>query len=584
MVQIDSSTVDIGIDECDERFHQIEGIVYDRDEFKNARDRMFAQCGTLQLMALDVMMQKSGCAIMALDKRAIISYLQKYEGCPNRYFFTKNVQSASLDIAKVVQPLMANGYAIEFLDYYCMSRGLESKVNSMNTIVNQCVKEVGVDHNGKQLYWIPCQANQQVNLRYNYQKMDIISQIPKNVTHCISVEDGYVMAWGDFAQSDFRIAYNLFMRSPENDAVMAKCEDKYEGLARIVSKTTGLAFDEEQFKHDRALYKQLTLATVYGKRSSQSKVEEAFITKFAKFLEMCPRYVEFYNNAKDAYSLGLPIPVTSYFGYEQTCPILYDSSSTLFKTLNTPIQTGTSEIVIFSINYVLDTLYSMGYTEDDIKLYYTRHDEIIFKMRPCVMKDAWVFKQLKEICVDDWMPLSLTFNFGYNYGIEDQDLMEQYAAIPEHDVDRKKANVHRNYSPVAPILVMQVAYQYVADNTVIVFYNETDNSVSTVVARTNQADEVASAIQQALSRFNPGERYRGVLVKNSLFDNDDFNECSSYVKYHKVDPSMLVKVQALTAYTTCIYCKSIGVSSPVTPPTKNFEEFIHSVKKFTGIG
>ncbi len=579
MIQIDSETVDLGIDECDNRFHEIEYILYERESFKATREQMFAQSGTVQIMALDKMLQKSHCRMMSLDKKLIISYLQRFEFCPDHYFRKKGVQGSSLDIGSVVTPLMSNGYAVEFLDYYCTYRGLDSRISHMDSILRDCSKVAAKNYQGRELCKIPCHANQQVNLRYNYRNHDIISEIPKSVTHCISVEDGYIMAWGDFAQSDFRIAYNLFMRTPENDAIMNQYADKYEGLARIVAKTTGTKFDEEKFKQDRPLYKQLTLATVYGKRSSQSKIENEFIGNFSLFLEHCPKYVEFYNNACSAYQMGLPIPVTSYFGYEQLCLILYDMSQTIFKTLNCPIQTGTSEIVIFSINYILNTFYSLGYTKDDIKLYYTRHDEIVFKMRPEILNDAWVFKQLKEIYVDDWIPLSLTFNFGYYYGVEDDELMNRYNQIEEKKVARVQGK-HRDYMPVDAILKIQVAYVYLPDSTVIIFYNETDNTVAPVVTRTSQADDVILAVKQAFHNLKLQKRYRGILVKNSLFDAEDYNVDGFYIKFSKVLFNDIVKAQILAAYTTCTYCKQLGIQSPVNPPSKSSEEFINSVKKF----
>lgn len=65
------------------------------------------------------------------------------------------------------------------------------------------------------------------------------------------------------------------MRSPENDEIMNRYEDKYEALARIVSKSLGREFDLDKFKTDRKLYKKLTLATVYG--MADSGVPEAMI-------------------------------------------------------------------------------------------------------------------------------------------------------------------------------------------------------------------------------------------------------------------------------------------------------------------
>ena len=87
----------------------------------------------------------------------------------------------------------------------------------------------------------------------------MISQIPKDYAKFISVEEGYFLAWGDFAQADLRIAYNLLLRNEENYGLMASVTDKYEGIARLVADANNEPFDYEKFKAERNLYKVYVL-------------------------------------------------------------------------------------------------------------------------------------------------------------------------------------------------------------------------------------------------------------------------------------------------------------------------------------
>lgn len=601
MIKVSSAEIDIDVEKYAQRISERGYVLYDREALLEAKREMANKRLVYELMAIDKMMQISWCSLGSLSRDVVLNYLKKFEFCPARFFRCKGVKGESLNMKNCLQPLKENGYAEEFLEYYMNFSSLKSKVNSITTLSDLCCqpfkegdKEV-VNEHGKVLYQVPCHPSEQVNRRFNYKNFDIIAQFPKKETaHCISVEEGFVLAWGDFAQSDFRIAYNLFMRTSENDAVMAKCEDKYEGLARIVNQKFGQPFNQEKFVEERPLYKTLTLATVYGKRDSTTKKEAAFIKKFANFLEGCPKYVEFRDRVLQTLELKpAVIAVESYFGSEQAINATWNTDSIdnlLEKTLNCPIQTGTSEMVIFATNKLLDTFYEQGWSEEDVSLYYVRHDEIVLKIRKEALKDAWILKQWEQIFVDDWTPLSVVFELGYNYGRVDEQLMKEYeqGIVKNHEklqtFSLSSDGGREDFCPVLSVAMMEVGFVYLdkRGETILVFYQEGEKRVDwTPVSSTFEGDLV-QMIQQYTRTLELGE-VRGVIVRNFFVEDFVFEEeLGLPVRFAKTEFAGISHAMALAKWVTCLYCKKFNEESPTNPPTKEWENFVKS-KELRGV-
>lgn len=85
-----------------------------------------------------------------------------------------------------------------------------------------------------------------------------------------------------------------------------------------------------------------------------------------------------------------------------------------------------SEIVISVVNHILDTAYNLGYTEDDISLYMTRHDEPIFKIKKSALDLMTVLQDHSTVMVDGWTPLRLDWDFGYRYKVPDEELQSKF--------------------------------------------------------------------------------------------------------------------------------------------------------------
>lgn len=584
MVKYAKETVDF--DTYEKRIRQLGYVLYDRAAFNVERNKLFGDSGVLKLMAIDVMAQRTRCRKQGIIKEQVLNYLIDWEGVPEHYFVKdKESKSLSIDMNKCLSVVYENGYASEFLEYYMEHRSLISLTNKMSKLMERCHTETAVNEFGVPLSRIGYSVNQQPNFRYNYKDHDIIAEIPKRAASCLSVEEGYLLAWGDFAQSDFRVAYNLFLRSEENDKLMLEYEDKYEALARMVAKELGNKFSYDEFKKDRNLYKKLTLATMYGTGGSKIEEQNTFISVLSRFLMQCPKYKAYYDGLNDLQELGLSLNITSYFNNEQTSPQKYSATATVNRALNCPVQSGTSELVILTVNKILDSFYSLGYTEDDICVYCVRHDEPVFRMKKKVMKDSWIFENFKTILVDDWTPLSLAFEFGYNYLVSDEELTLQFKQSIAENASRiatvTKSPPEKEYRPIPSVLRLQIYNICVPGyGTVIAYYDESRNGVHYSIAQTEEAGQIKLAIRQELHSLSLGSTYKGIIVKSACLEGEDYNAAGLYVRYKLTTVYALDKVTNLARYATCVYCKSVGVDSPVNPPAVSYENFVKSVTKF----
>lgn len=561
-------------------------IWVDKKQLEEDEEQYLNESAVYGEMANDVMVQRSGGQFPFLVKGAIINYLQTIERCPRHYFQVKNSNSDSLDMKRCLTPLQQNGYAEEFIDYYSMHRTAKSKASNIRSILTTVSNG---DEERKGIAPLRFRVVASPNFRYNYADVNIISQIPKRNTKCIVAPDDYCLVWGDFAQSDFRIAYNLFLRSEENDKVMLRYEDKYEALARIVDKSLGKEFDKEKFTEDRKLYKKLTLATIYGTRTSVIKKENEFISSFTAFLMKCPKYVEYYNTLADYYELNVPILIQTYFGNEQLSPILGSLEDTVFRALNCPVQSVTSEVVVMTVNKILEEFYNLGYTEDDVSVYLVRHDEPVFLVKKSALKDAWIFEQYRQIFVDGWSPLALDFSVGYRYGEEDAELMGAMKLSIEKNasrIDKLEETVagENNYFPVKPVLRLQVSQYFVEGTAVFAVYNKTKHQVYYGMAKTDQIDDVILAVRKMLHEMIPKEEYQGIVVLNSNYEGEDYSKAGVHIRYRVAKSRELREGNLFAKYATCRFCKANGLNSPTNPPLASEADFIHSVTKFEELG
>lgn len=581
-----TDTVDV--DTYDSHINHLGYILYDRERIQ--RDVEFFRCHaeTCYDLARMRMVYKSGNKHCYMNRDNILDYLMDYEGCPESFFKTGKSKGYSLDSKRVLDVLRAHGFATEFIDNYTEYKSWSAKCSKLESILNDCKTEMAVSNNGSKLYKLPFTASVQTNRRFNYRDFDIISQIPKSMAECISADDGYFLAWGDFAQSDFRIAYNLFLRTPENDELFEQYDDKYEAIARMLSRLNNEKFDYEKFVQERKLYKRNTLATIYGARSSALEEDAQFIHRFAAFIEKIDGYHNYKARIEQYWELGLPIMVSSYFGFVQQ---IFDGptvskNSVLDVALNTPVQTGSSEIVIFVVNHILKTCYEMGYTEDDICLYLTRHDEPVFRINKSAKGVMSVLHDHSSVIVDDWTPLKLDWNFGYNYGISDEQLESSFKEMTKKFNETKvslSALCSTTYEPLPPLITFGIAKHETPDQrTIVTFYDAMHNEVMYSIFDTIDADSIDLECKLKIRDAEENIRrsnYKNVVIFSEFLSGVDFWG-ETNITYSRVENNESVfAAKRLCNLMTWRYCNKYKYEPNVESPTfTSYDRWIDNVK------
>lgn len=577
-----TKTTEVDVDKYEEHLGAKRVIYFNKSKAEPIIANLRSNQYTNSKLAIRTMQADSSYKYLGLDRQVIRNYLVEFCACPS-YIFNKKGEGLTLDAGRVLKPLLAQGKAQEFLTAYIRYKSLVSKLGSIENMLYRTKNPIEND-NGDTIVEMGFNFEQRTNLRYYYNNEDIIG-LPKEFNECVTVPEGYILAWGDFEQSDFRIAYNLFIRNDENAKIMDACSDKYEGIARIVAKAFNEDFDLTKFKQQRNIMKENILATFYGARSGKTPESDAFIKRFAKYLDTCPRYKEFYARLERRYNLGLPIQVESYFGHMESCSVQQDKVDAINYALNSPIQSCSSEIVILTVNKILEKFYSLGYTKEDIRLYYTRHDEPLFIMKTNVLKDSWVFEDCSEIHVDNWTPLRLSFKFGHSYTKKDetiQKMFENYIKIDSNKLTKiEPTPAPEPYMPISDTKILAVDYSKIENDnkTIIAFYDINDNKVDYILADTLDDAEIFNIIQSKLlesSKDLYDLNCTGCLVYNKGVKKDFF-ENRVYFKLNQEKQLEITKAFLLAEYMAYRYCDKYNIERTVSEHLAPNAKFIKSV-------
>lgn len=505
-------------------------IHIDKEKLFKIRNYNVARFEALEKRLQTILQVDSSCKLRALDATNIFDLLVNYLGCPVSRF-TSGTQKRGFSIAKtVLEPLYAQGYAQDFLEARLEYSHLKSINSNPIGMLSFMEYHEEVDAYDNPIHRINFNVNQQQNLRYNYKEYDIVA-IPNEYKECIVAPKGKILVWGDFEQADFRIAYNTLLRDESNKDIFDACNDKYEAMARVIARENNEVFNIEEFKRERPLYKVYTLATIYGKRSGNTKTETAFVKKLARYLEKNKRYMEFYKRIKDNQKLNLPLTIESYFGYETILSVQQKGGKdSLNKALNTPMQTGTSEVVIRTTNEILNYFYDKGFTEEDIHISYVRHDEPVFLIDEKLMEHSWMFSEFEDVFIDDWTPLRVAFKFGYTYTVEDPQLTFKYKVLSEENRDKitvlEPSKEHIDFYPIKKVLHLGVGtYKLPDGNTVMTFMDCDTKQIDPILVSTSDDvdlhDEMLYNIAKVVDKIVDSGCGR-VVIYNEFKAGDEF--------------------------------------------------------------
>lgn len=407
-------------------------IYMDDDRLMQAYEQVCYTADDYKALALLWLQIESAGTFNTLNPDNIIDYLLRTGVDLDKRFRNKKTSSYSLDMKKVVTPLIESGVAVELLTAYKEYRTYSSYGNFLRKLVTNR-KLYQRTPSGRTIVKFPTHIEERDNLRVYYSDIAVVS-VPKKYSNMITgPDDVHFIAWCDYPQADWRFAYNLFIRDSTNEAVMRETTDAYEGLARLVE---GEAFDPVEFKEKRKEYKVHCLKVFYNSKDT-SPVPSAI----RDYFRSRPKYRRLLNDLGILYKFGLPIPCKSYFGYEQLIPEGVYPDAFVSKGLNTPIQTFTSHVVNETVMILLEKFWSLGYTKDDINIYYVRHDEPLFLFTKNILKDAWVFRECSEIYIPGFTPIHLDFHFGRYYQESDEGLEREV-----NNAIESSAHVYDTYS------------------------------------------------------------------------------------------------------------------------------------------
>ncbi|GAA0101620.1 hypothetical protein UT300012_23350 [Paraclostridium bifermentans] len=563
----------VDIDLYEENLRRDLTAYVDTEVLRDSVEIISVEMRSLEQRARKIMRVDSSGMVGNLNKTDIIEFLEDYQYFSPHHFKSRG-GSDSLTKDKL-RKLYENERQTEFLEAYLKYKDIFDLVSRIRSLYNNYSRDCGdVDNFGRPIERVSMEVNQQQNLRYNYKDYNIVG-VPKEYSSAITVPKGKVMVWGDFAQADFRIGYNLLVRSPENQEIMDSVEDKYEGVSRIMADAYKEIFDYVEFKEDRGIYKQNTLATMYGQRGGDTEKARKFVKRFGGYLDnKCPKYQEFCKRIDDRIELGLPINIETYFGNTMTVPIatsgyFADGKGPRNKALNTPFQSGTSEIIILTVNTILDKFYALGYTKDQIGVYFVRHDEPIFIMDKDVMNDSWIFKDCSDILVDDWTPLKADFYFGYNYTIADAELMEAYEEncyLNQNEMHIEEPTPYDGpeFYPISKTMKMAIGHHMTADgNTVVAFYDYDNSRASYVKIGSTDKEVIIEEIEKRFAVYSKtfyAEGYTGAIILNDLRDSESFYD-GVYYKY-KIQSTKEANIAYLLAdHMAYKYNKSKGIET-----------------------
>ena len=447
------------------------------------------------LALLELRIESSG-SYQMLTPDNIIDYLLNIGVDLDKRYRNKKTKSYSLDMKKVVDPLIADGVAVELLTTYKQYRTFRTYASFLSKLAEQ--KHIHcrtVD--GRLILDYDTNIQERENLRVYYHDIAVVS-IPKVFSNIVTgPSDEWHLAWCDYPQADWRFAYNLFIRDSSNLEQMKSCEDTYEGLARIVE---GPKFNPEVFKSTRKDYKVDCLKTFYNSRDSK-----AIPTAMREYFMSRKKYRDYMYDLSILYHFKLPVPCVSYFGFEQMLPDAPYPDAFISKGLNTPIQTFTSHVVNETAFGILDKFRKLGYTEDDIRLYYVRHDELIFLFKDTILKDAWVFADCADIHIDGFTPIKLEFKYGNYYQEVDENLTFQIEQNikqhPENITIYEEGEMHPYY-PVPRVESLHVQFFKLEDSVgyKVVYYNYRNAERYRINSTT---DDVTQSLYQTLNVLLP---------------------------------------------------------------------------------
>lgn len=460
-------------------------IYYDMDYISKRLTVMQEQLDTMRYLLNVYVRECSGDVILNADNTGVRKFLINYRSVPENLLYTRVKGEYKPSISKeVLSRVRDMGYAVDFIDLYLDFTSLRTKTGLVRSVLYKCRESDTTSQDGSALYKVTHRFQENGTMRTYYNDFNH-QQLDKDDLKALKAPKGYTLVTGDFAQSDFKIAYNMLLRDPSNIDTMFRYKDSYEAIARVLE---GPNFSKEKFKEDRNVYKKCSLAPLYGAKSASTIKEKNITNMMGEYYNTLKPYKTFKNNIQKRMKLGLPIVIRTYFGTEVMVNTYGKQAANVLNSyLSAPCQTGTSEVVIACANSIMDKFAEYGITEENggIYLAYNKHDELMFYLKNEHLQYSWIFQDNQNIVVDGWMPLQIEFSFSDIYGVPNDEIDKTFKSMYKEEtplnVDELIAEAEKAdfFIPCEGVLEIAIGHYFDYDNgrTIIAMIDLATDSV-----------------------------------------------------------------------------------------------------------
>lgn len=190
----------------------------------------------------------------------------------------------------------------------------------------------------------------------------------------IAAGPGRKLIKADYSAQEVYIQLNM-LGIPELKKVFEENDDFYTGMVKELAD-----FDLTTKPEYRPSIKTAWLAGIYssGLRGlGKTKEEKALIKLIKEKVHSIPQVEAFRTEIKNKLKTG-DMLVESYFGTTREIPNWVRSYQVETIAFNNTFQITGADILFFAIESCIDKLRAEGYTKEDVYIYMTIHDEIIF--------------------------------------------------------------------------------------------------------------------------------------------------------------------------------------------------------------
>lgn len=413
--------------------HQIDNFLGKLEELLNQRHEVYfdeEMCVKLfSLLRSRIAMQREECnfliymasqpgAFYSLKSTSVCDFLVTEMKVDQNKFIYKN--KFSMDMKEVLIPLSKSRsidkWTKHFLEQYIALKKMESALSGFESKYQR--SEFPPEGGVIMRYRTEIQETGRV-----YYSNEPIVSVPKFFLPAMRAPKDKYLLWGDFAQIDFRLAYNLLLRTKENEKYFKEyeidengnvtvsdkwSEDYYKSFARSVLKNK---FNQEEFLGQRNGYKTNSLAAVYGSGIPTMNIsypDSELNTAIKNEITTNEKYNNYKQRFKKMIEGSDLITIYDYFGFERTLDTrIYGIEN---KCLNTPIQATSASLVTHLILIMKEVI-------PELDVYLIRHDEPIFMIDKNKLTDEVKNKiqYFQNIVLDDSLPFRLDFSYGEYY-------------------------------------------------------------------------------------------------------------------------------------------------------------------------